>query len=162
VVSLARALIAVAVLAIPLLVIVNLPRLFDLVGSVPSVAITPVAVATPFRLPDPTPPGKSRFGPLDEPPPPTLAPAATPTLAPRATPSGERIVVNNTGGLGAVLRSEPVSGRPIASLREQVELTVLERRTLPGQGEWLRVRTKEGQEGWVLGRVSRPAATARP
>ncbi len=160
--SVARALVAVALLGVPLLVIVNLPRLFDLAGSVPSVATTPIVVATPFRLSDPTPPSKNRFGALEEPPPPTLAPAATATLAPRATPTGERIVVNNTGGLGAVLRTEPVSGRQIASIREQVELTVLERRTLPGQGEWLRVRTNEGQEGWVLGLVSRPATTARP
>jgi hypothetical protein len=162
VLTLARALVAVALLAMPLLVIANLPRLFEIAGSIPTLATTPVVVATPFRLPDPTPPPKNRFAAVDEPPPPTLAPVATATLAPRPTPTGERIIVNNTGGVGAVLRSEPVSGRPIASIREQVELTVLERRTLPGQGEWLRVRTNDGQEGWVFGLVSRPVATTRP
>jgi Bacterial SH3 domain len=161
VLSVARALVVAALLAIPLLVVANLQHLFDIAGSVPSVALTPVTVSTPFRLPDPTPPSKSGLTGLDQPPP-TLAPAPTATLAPRPTPTGERIVVNNTNGQGAVLRSEPVSGKQIASLREQAELTVLERRTLPGQGEWLRVRTSEGLEGWVLALVSRPVAPARP
>ena len=114
---------------------------------------------TPFRLTDPTPSTK-RFAPVEEPPP-TLAPAATPTAQPRATPTGERVVVTNTGGLGAVLRAEPVSGVPIASLREQLEVTLLERRQVGGT-EWARVRTPDGQEGWVLGVVARPAPAPRP
>ncbi len=105
---------------------------------------------------------KNRSAALDEPPPPTLVPAATAMLAPPPTPGGERVVIANTGGIGAVLRAEPVTGRQIGSLREQVELPVLERRMLPGQGEWLRVRTKEGVEGWVLGVVARPLTTSRP
>ncbi len=160
--GLARAFFAVLLLAVPLLVVANVPKLLDLAGSVPANAPTTQPAATPFRLPDPTPPSKSRFASLDQEPPPTLVAAATATLAPRATPTGERIVVNNTGGLGAVLRTEPVTGQAIASIREQVELTVLERRTLPGQGEWLRVRTQDGKEGWVFGLVARPVATGRP
>ncbi|HEY3061461.1 MAG TPA: SH3 domain-containing protein [Chloroflexota bacterium] len=153
-----RALMAVLLLAVPLLVIVSLPRLFELAGSVPGIAPAPVAsVPTPFRLADPTPVAQ-RFAALEEQPPPTLAPAATPTPAPRPTPTGERVIVTNTGGIGAVLRAEPVSGRQVASLREQLELTVLERRTVGG-AEWLRVRTAEGQEGWVLGLVARPASS---
>jgi hypothetical protein len=143
-----RLLMALVLLGVPLLVVSSLPRLFELAGSVPSIAGGhAVPVPTPFRLP--------------EPPPPTLAPAPTPTVAPRPTPGGERVIVTNTGGIGAVLRAEPVSGRQVASLREQLELTVLERRTVSGS-EWLRVRTAEGQEGWVLGVVARPASIARP
>jgi len=152
-----RALMAVLLLAVPLLVIASLPRLFELVGAVPGIAPGPVSgVPTPFRLADATPVSQ-RIGALAEQPPPTLAPAATPTSAPRPTPTGERVIVTNTGGIGAVLRAEPVSGRQVASLREQLELTVLERRNVGG-AEWLRVRTAEGQEGWVLGLVARPAS----
>jgi hypothetical protein len=153
-----RVLIAVALLGVPLLVIAALPHVFELAGSIPALGSAP-ALPTPFRLADPTPApqAKPRFAPVEEPPPPTLAPA--PTIAPaaqsRPTPTGERVIVTNTGGIGAVLRAEPVTGRQVASLREQVELTVLERRIVSG-GEWLRVRTADGQEGWVLGLVARP------
>jgi hypothetical protein len=154
-----RVLIALLLLGVPLLVIASLPRLFEFAGSVPALGSAPAA-PTPFRLADPTPAPqtKPRFAPVEEPPPPTLAPAPTTTAArPVAipTPTGERVIVTNTGGIGAVMRAEPVRGRQVASLREQVELTVLERRTVDG-GEWLRVRTAEGQEGWVLGLVARP------
>jgi hypothetical protein len=152
-----RVLVALLLLGVPLLVIAALPRVFEFAGSIPALGSAP-AVPTPFRLADPTPAPqvKPRFAPVEEPPPPTLAPAPTSAApAPRPTPSGERIVVNNTGGIGAVMRAEPVTGRQVASLREQVELTVLERRTVDG-GEWLRVRTADGQEGWVLGLVARP------
>ncbi|SRR6266540_4539875 len=153
-----RALMAVMLLAVPLLVIVSLPRLIEVAGTVPGIAPARAAgVPTPFRLADPTPVSQ-RFAVLEEQAPPTLAPAPTPTSAPRPTPTGERVVVTNTGGIGAVLRAEPVSGRQVASLREQLELTVLERRTVSG-AEWLRVRTPEGQEGWVLGLVARPATS---
>jgi hypothetical protein len=155
-----RALFAVVLLAVPLLVIAALPQLFELAGSIPALGSAPVAIVpTPFRLADPTPVSK-RLAPVTEAPP-TLAPVATATAAARATPTGERVIVTNTGGLGAVLRAEPVSGRQVASLQEQLMLTVLERRTVGG-AEWLRVRTDQGQEGWVLGLVARPAPTARP
>jgi hypothetical protein len=68
------------------------------------------------------------------------------------------VVVTNTGGIGAVLRAEPVTGRQVAALREQLVLVVLERRTVQGGGEWLRVQTPEGVEGWVTARVARPAS----
>jgi hypothetical protein len=156
-----RALFAVVLLAVPLLVIAALPQLFELAGSIPTLGGASVAIVpTPFRLADATP-VSNRFAPVDEPPPPTLAAAATATAVPRATPTGERVIVTNTDGIGAVLRAEPVSGRQVASLREQLMLTVLERRTVGG-AEWLRVRTDQGQEGWVLGLVARPAPTARP
>ena len=103
--------------------------------------------------------------PLEPTPPPTLAglaPTRTPTSVARATPtpSGERVIVTNTGGRGAVLRAEPVSGRPLAALRDEQVLLVLQRQTVAG-GEWLRVRTTDGVEGWVTGLALRPAPPGR-
>lgn len=163
-VTLIKAIILVAMLGVPLLVIIALPRLFELAGSVP--ALSTGAGAPPptpvFTLVDATPTAaKSRFAPVEQTPPPTLAPAAQPPAAvPTARPSatGERILIGNTGGVGAVLRSEPVTGSPLASLRDGLVLDVLERRNLPGSGDWVRVRTAEGAEGWVTGRAALPVA----
>jgi hypothetical protein len=77
---------------------------------------------------------------------------------PRPTPTGERVVIGNTGGVGAVLRSEPVTGRAVASLREQLVVDVLERRSVTGNGEWVHVRTAEGVDGWVIGLVALPVS----
>lgn len=164
--SLARSLLIVALLGLPVLVVIELPRFLDLAASVPLPASS-VTFATPepaFRLLDATPtPPKSRIAPLDDAVPPTLAPrAATATAAPTAppTPTGERVVIGNTGGQGAVLRADPVTGRPVGALREQQVLDVLERRTIPGSGDWVHVRTTDGREGWVTGVVARPLPPA--
>lgn len=160
--NLIKALLALALLAIPLLVITNLPGLFDLAGSVsgPSSGPEVLAPAPAFRLVDATPTSvRSRFASLEETPPPTLAPpvaTATPAATPRPTPTGERVVIGNTDGRGAVLRSDPVTGRPVGALREQQVLDVLERRTIPGSGEWVHVRTTQGAEGWVTSLVALP------
>ena len=160
--SLVKTLFVVTLLVTPVLVVIQLPRLFELANSVPP-AQSPVAVATAvpaFRLLDtPTPAARSRIAPLDDSIPPTLAPpvaTATPKATVRPTPTGERIIIGNTGGVGAVLRSDPVTGRPISALREQQVLDVLERRNIPGSGDWVRVRTADGVEGWVTGLVALP------
>ena len=70
------------------------------------------------------------------------------------------VVIGNTGGLGAVLRADPVTGSPVAALRDQQVLDVLERRNVPGSGDWVHVRTADGKEGWVTGIVARPLPTA--
>jgi hypothetical protein len=156
----------VALLGLPLLVITELPRLFELAGSVPATSSPqPVAQATPaFRLTEPPPTSATkRFGALDETPPPTLAPrvlAATPGPSALPTSTGERIVIGNTGGLGAVLRADPVTGRAVGALHEQQVLDVLEHRDVPGSGDWLHVKTSDGVEGWVTGRVALPAPAA--
>ena len=159
--SLGRSLLIVALLGLPLLIVVELPRFLDLAGSVPPPSgATYVTPEPAFKLLDVTPtPVKSRFAPLDDSVPPTLSPpVATATAAPtpRPTPTGERVMIGNTGGIGAVLRADPVSGQPVGSLREQQVLDVLERRNVPGSGDWVRVRTADGMEGWVTSIVARP------
>ena len=42
------------------------------------------------------------------------------------------------------------------SLREQLVVDVLERRSVPGNDEWVHVRTTEGLDGWVIGLVALP------
>jgi hypothetical protein len=158
--GLVRGLFALTLLGVPVLVVVNLPRLFEMVGSVPALSTAPVVAPTPFTLSEPAPTSKPRFVPFGETPP-TLRPAPTATLPPRSIPTGEQVVVNNTGGIGAVLRAEPGNGRPLGSIHEQVVLTVLERRSVDGS-EWLHVRTPDGQEGWVFGLVARPSPAVRP
>jgi SH3 domain-containing protein len=73
------------------------------------------------------------------------------------TADTEQVKVANTGGVGAILRAEPPSGRQVAGLRDGQVLTVLEHRTV-GDSEWLHVKTRDGNvEGWVYGRLVGPA-----
>jgi Bacterial SH3 domain len=166
--SLGRSLLVVILLALPVMVVIALPKFLDLAGSVPPPP-SGVTFATPgpaFNLLDSTPTSeRARIAPLEQTPPPTLSPpSATATAAPtpRPTPTGERIVIGNTDGKGAVLRSDPVTGQPLATLREQQVLDVLERRNVPGSGDWVHVRTADGHEGWVTALVARPAPPSPP
>ncbi|MCA1647418.1 MAG: hypothetical protein LC797_18815, partial [Chloroflexi bacterium] len=145
--GLIKVVVVLALLGVPLLVITALPRFFELAGSVPALRTGATGpVATPgLRLADARPTNvRARFAPVEETPPPTLAaraPAPVQEATPRPSPTGERVVIGNTGGVGAVLRADPVSGPRIASLREGLTLEVVERRSVPGSGEWVHVRT---------------------
>jgi hypothetical protein len=86
---------------------------------------------------------------VDSGPPP---PSADEQTAPNALT--ERVKVANTGGLGAILRADPPSGKQVAALREGTVLDVIEHRTLPDGSEWLHVRTPDGVEGWVYSRLA--------
>lgn len=148
-------------LSMPLAIVSALPGLLDLVNGVPAEARTAAttASASAFRLIAATPTAARKFAPLDEAPPPTLAPpVATPAAVATALPAGtgERIAIGNTGGRGAVLRAEPVTGTPVAALRDGQLLDVLERRPVNG-GEWVHARTADGHEGWVTALVSQKA-----
>jgi hypothetical protein len=160
-----KALAVLVLLGVPLLVISALPRLLELVPSAPAGQASAASSGQQFRLPAATPTNqRARFAALEETPPPTLAPpaaTATQVATPRPTSTGERIVIGNTGGIGAVLRAEPVTGRAIASLPEQKIVEVVERRNIPGSGDWVHVRTPEGQEGWVIGLVALPTNRAQ-
>ncbi len=70
--------------------------------------------------------------------------------------TAEHVKVANTGGAGAILRADPPRGRQLAALRDGQVLEVLERQTV-ADSEWLRVRTSEGLEGWIFGRLVGPA-----
>jgi Bacterial SH3 domain len=85
------------------------------------------------------------------------APAAGESASEDYTAAGaEQVKVANTGGLGVLLRSDPPSGRLVASLRDGQVLEVREHQRV-GDAEWLRVRTREGTEGWVFARLVGPA-----
>ena len=162
--SLLKALVVLALLGVPVLVVLTLPRFLELAWSVPAPTSTPTSAPAALRPSNPTaaPP---RVVAREEAAPPTLSPpaaTATSVPTPRPTPTGERVVISNTGGIGAVLRSEPVTGRPVAALHDDQVLDVLEHRTVAGAGDWLHVRAADGAEGWITALVARGAPRATP
>jgi SH3 domain-containing protein len=69
----------------------------------------------------------------------------------------ELVKVANTGGVGAILRAEPQTGKQVGALRDGTALQVIDHRTLPDGSEWLHVKTQEGVEGWIFSRLVAPA-----
>lgn len=143
-------------LGVPLVVAVfSLPGLVGW-GTTPD-ARGPRLFAVPSQVGQSTGPTPvaTRYSPLDAAPPPTLGvPTRVPaTLAPEA-PASERVSIYNTGGIGAAVRAQPGQSQQIAGLREGEVVEVLERSQLGG-AEWVKVRTPQGVEGWILGIVAR-------
>jgi hypothetical protein len=103
---------------------------------------------TPHFLP---PPVAAVPADADAGPPPPITDEQAPADA-----SGDYVKVANTGGLGAILREDPPRGRQVATLRDGQQLEVLERQTVD-DSEWLHVRTADGTEGWLFGRLAGPA-----
>jgi hypothetical protein len=88
------------------------------------------------------------------------APPTAEALAPEPTPSAtspttDYDAVIYSGGLGAILRSSPVTGARVDVLQDGNPLQVLERRQT-SDGEWVRVRSQGGEEGWLTDRVIEP------
>jgi hypothetical protein len=103
--------------------------------------------STPHFLPPPVAaiPAESNTGPP--------APAADDQAAAANAPAVEQVKVANTGGIGAILRADPPKGRQVGALRDGTVLQVLEHRQVDDGTDWLRVRTADGQEGWVFARL---------
>jgi hypothetical protein len=159
VLNLIRGLALVLLLAVPLFVMFSVPRVFELFEPIPSGPPSGNG-AIPAVLPRPTlDTGRGRFAPVIETPPPTLVPAP-PTATPAPPVPGERAIVVNTNGRGAVLRAAPISGSQVAALRERQVVFVLDR-SIVGDTEWAHVRTAEGAEGWVIGVVVQPEPEPR-
>jgi hypothetical protein len=83
-------------------------------------------------------------------------PSADDTAAAPSDTTGEQVKIANTGGLGAILRSDPPKGRQVAALRDGTVLDVIEHQDVDGS-EWLHVRTPDGTEGWVFSKLVAPA-----
>jgi hypothetical protein len=134
-----------------------------LAGWVASRAETPAPVGTPTPLglasptpglpPSPTPGAPTRTFTLL----PSEEPSATPTPAP--TPS-YAVIAASTGG-GALVRTEPGGGTVIITLINGTLVEVLPEIQSVGNIQWVRIRTLEGLEGWVLQNVL-AAATPAP
>jgi hypothetical protein len=104
--------------------------------------------STPHFLPTPVAalPADANSGP---PPPPADDQGAT------ALP--QRVKVANTGGVGAILRADPPTGKQVTALRDGTLLDVIEDRTMPDGSDWLHVKTADGTEGWIFSRLVAPA-----
>jgi hypothetical protein len=87
--------------------------------------------------------------------PPAPADTEADSAAPAQAAKTEQVKVANTGGVGAILRAEPPRGRQVAALRDGIQLEVLEHRQVD-DADWLRVRTPDGQEGWIFSRLAAP------
>ena len=151
--GLIQAVVLLLALCIPVgALLVGLPNLLP--SSQPSVSASALA-DLPFA-PRPVPTRSladatsTRRSNIDAAPPPTLAPPTPEAPEPTPTRIVEQAVIANTGGIGAQLRADPVSGQQIGALREGEHVDVLEHRAV-GRSEWLRVRTVAGKEGWVFG-----------
>ena len=156
-----RALVVLVLLAIPLLVVAALPRVFEFAGSLPTIG-------------GPRPPRRRRhFDWLTRRPRPNASRRSRSRRRQHSSRPRRRLL-GRAPRRPASASSSPIravwarycapnqsADAPIASLREQLEVTLLERRQVGGT-EWARVRTPDGQEGWVLGVVARPAPAPRP
>ncbi len=102
----------------------------------PATPEPPTATATPPPTATPTLPRLE----------PTPTSSSTPTLQP--TPVYARI--NSAIGGGAVIRSEPGSGSVINSLLNDTLVEVLPETQQVNNVVWVRIRTANGIEGWIL------------
>ncbi|MBV9580812.1 MAG: SH3 domain-containing protein [Chloroflexi bacterium] len=105
-----------------------------LAGDSPDFLPTPVAALPPDTDAGPPPPAAEDQSAAD-------------------TTTSQRVKVANTGGLGAILRADPPSGKEVTALREGTVLEVIDHKTLPDGSEWLEVQTTDGTQGWVYSKL---------
>jgi hypothetical protein len=83
---------------------------------------------------------------------------ATATPSPSATPEPIQGVIFGTGGLGVMLRESP-NGVPLGGLFDNTQVQVIGGPLLIENAVWWQIRTRSGEEGWILGEF---LATATP
>ncbi len=93
---------------------------------------------------------------------PTVPPAASPTetLTPTPEPTPSYAIIESAVGGGALVRAEPGTGAPVATLLNGILVEVLPDVRNVGGFDWAHVRTSDGIDGWVLGSVLTPATPA--
>lgn len=80
---------------------------------------------------------------------PTKTPTITPSPTPTNTPTPMPGFINGTGGQGVYLRQEP-GGKAIIFLAEDAYIEVLRERQIFEGMLWVKVRSKDSVEGWIL------------
>ena len=90
---------------------------------------------------------------------PTQAPPAA--AAPSPTPELPKLLIANTEGEGASIRSEPATGRRIAAWPDGTEVTWLGEDRRVAAATWRHVRDPDGNDGWIAAQyLTEPAPTA--
>jgi hypothetical protein len=111
-----------------------------------------VAVPTPEPTADLSRPlATFTAGPTATPPPQDIPPTVPPTVPAGTLAVGVNATINGTGGSGANLRSSPEIGdNLILTLSDGTAVSVLEGPTEAADFVWWKIRTTEGEEGWVV------------
>jgi hypothetical protein len=113
-------------------------------SSVPTTTPTGTATGTPTNTPTATPTRTSTTTP-------THTPTQTPTATRTPTPTPIAAIINGTGGLGVRLRWTP-DGITAGVLREGDPVTILYRREIVDNQEWVQIRDENGRIGWIAAR----------
>ncbi len=90
-------------------------------------------------------------GPTSTPPPQDIPPTVAPDVPTGTLAAGGNASIEGTGGSGANMRSSPDLGdNLIRTLSDGTAVTVLEGPTEAADFVWWKIRTAEGDEGWVV------------
>jgi len=132
-----------------LMSVIVLSSMLSLGGAI--LVVTPMPTPTSTRLPTATPTvtitGTPTMKPTSTA---TVTPTLTATQAPTSTSTPSQGIIFGTGGVGVMLRESP-NGAPLGGLFDDTRLEIIGG-PLELEGKvWWQVRTRSGQEGWVLG-----------
>jgi hypothetical protein len=92
----------------------------------------------------------------------TRTPSVEPSATHTETPAPSFAVISATTGGGANFRTEPGGGALIVTLLNGIVVEVLPEIEAVGTVQWVRVRTLDGVEGWVLQNVLVATTTPVP